>query len=124
MRVFYSSKSARNVRTGRKCVVSFQKIAPFKIVPAENGNTWVEMDEKGCSPQEISAMVLRRMKETAMEYVGGSVEQAVNTVPAYFNDAQRLGPERSRASKFSVSSTSRSQRPLPTTSIRMKTRKS
>ena len=78
---------------GRKCdaeeVVSFQKIAPFKIVPAENGDAWIEIDGKACSPQELSAMILARMKETAMEYVGGAVDQAVITVPAYFNDAQR-----------------------------------
>ena len=70
-------------------VESFAKIAPFQIVAAENGDAWVEIDGKSCSPQELSAMVLLRMKETAMEFLGESIEQAVITVPAYFNDAQR-----------------------------------
>jgi molecular chaperone DnaK len=70
-------------------VQAFAKVAPFKIVAAENGDAWVEIDGKPCSPQEISAMVLSRMKVTAEEFLGESVEQAVITVPAYFNDAQR-----------------------------------
>ena len=70
-------------------VASFANIAPFKIAPAENGDAWVEIDGKPCSPQEISAMVLTRMRETASEFLGEPVDQAVITVPAYFNDAQR-----------------------------------
>ena len=70
-------------------VQSFAKIAPFRIVGADNGDAWVEIDGKACSPQEISAMVLTRMRETASEFLGEPVEQAVITVPAYFNDAQR-----------------------------------
>lgn len=70
-------------------VQAFLKVAPFKIVAAENGDAWVEIDGKPCSPQEISAMVLARMKVTAEEFLGETVEQAVITVPAYFNDAQR-----------------------------------
>ena len=70
-------------------VQSFAKVAPFKIVGAENGDAWVEIDGKACSPQGISAMVLTRMRETASEFLGEPVEQAVITVPAYFNDAQR-----------------------------------
>jgi molecular chaperone DnaK len=70
-------------------VQAFAKVAPFKIVAAENGDAWVEIDGEPCSPQEISAMVLSRMKVTAEEFLGESVEQAVITVPAYFNDAQR-----------------------------------
>ncbi len=70
-------------------VQSFAKIAPFKIVGAENGDAWVEIDGKACSPQEISAMILNRMRETASEFLGSPVDQAVITVPAYFNDAQR-----------------------------------
>jgi len=70
-------------------VQSFAKVAPFKIVAAENGDAWVEIDGKPCSPQELSAMVLKRMKITAQEFLGEPVEQAVITVPAYFNDAQR-----------------------------------
>ena len=70
-------------------VEAFSKIAPFKIVPAENGDAWVEVDGKPCSPQEISAMILSRMKETAQDFLGETIERAVITVPAYFNDAQR-----------------------------------
>jgi molecular chaperone DnaK len=70
-------------------VESFARIAPFKIVGAENGDAWVEINGKACSPQEISAMILARMKETASEFLGEPVCQAVITVPAYFNDAQR-----------------------------------
>ena len=70
-------------------VQAFAKVAPFKIVAADNGDAWVEIDGKACSPQEIAAMVLTRMKITAQEYLGEPVEQAVITVPAYFNDAQR-----------------------------------
>ena len=70
-------------------VQAFAKIAPFKIVAAENGDAWVEINGKSCSPQELSAMVLLRMKETAQDFIGELVEQAVITVPAYFNDAQR-----------------------------------
>ena len=78
---------------GRKAdadeVQAFAKIAPFKIVAADNGDAWVEINGRACSPQEISAMVLARMRDTAMEFLGEPVDQAVITVPAYFNDAQR-----------------------------------
>ena len=70
-------------------VQAFAKVAPFKIVAAENGDAWVEINGKPCSPQELSAMVLKRMKITAQEFLGEPVDQAVITVPAYFNDAQR-----------------------------------
>jgi molecular chaperone DnaK len=70
-------------------VQAFAKIAPFKIVAAQNGDAWVDINGRACSPQEISAMVLARMRDTAMEFLGEPVDQAVITVPAYFNDAQR-----------------------------------
>ena len=70
-------------------VRSFCKIAPFKVEAAENGDAWVYAGKRPCSPQEISALVLRKMKETASEYLGEPVEEAVITVPAYFNDSQR-----------------------------------
>ena len=62
---------------------------PYKIVRAGNGDAWVEIDGKNYSPSQISAFILQKMKETAEAYLGDKVEQAVITVPAYFNDAQR-----------------------------------
>ncbi len=64
-------------------------LVPFKIVNAENGDAWVQVDGKKYSPSEVSAMILTKMKETAESYLGEPVTQAVITVPAYFNDSQR-----------------------------------
>jgi molecular chaperone DnaK len=64
-------------------------LVPYKIVKGDNGDAWVEVDGKKYSPSQISAMILQKMKETAEAYLGEKVEQAVITVPAYFNDAQR-----------------------------------
>jgi molecular chaperone DnaK len=64
-------------------------LVPYKIVPGENGDAWVEARGKRYSPSQISAFVLTKMKETAESYLGEKVAQAVITVPAYFNDAQR-----------------------------------
>lgn len=63
--------------------------APYKIVKADNGDAWVEIKGEKKSPQQISADILRKMKKTAEDYLGYSVSEAVITVPAYFNDAQR-----------------------------------
>jgi molecular chaperone DnaK len=65
------------------------KIAPYKIIKADNGDAWVECRGKKYSPQEISAIVLQKMKQTAEDYLGEKVSEAVITVPAYFNDSQR-----------------------------------
>jgi len=70
-------------------VQSFVAHAPFGIEAAENGDAWVRVEDKLCSPQEISAIVLAKMKETASEFLGEPLSDAVITVPAYFNDAQR-----------------------------------
>jgi molecular chaperone DnaK len=67
----------------------FLEIAPFAVVEAENGDAWVRVQDKGRSPQEISSVVLQKMRETASEFLGEPVADAVITVPAYFNDAQR-----------------------------------
>ncbi|WP_420960463.1 molecular chaperone DnaK [Brucella sp. IR073] len=64
-------------------------LVPYKIVKGDNGDAWVEVHGKKYSPSQISAMILQKMKETAEAYLGEKVEQAVITVPAYFNDAQR-----------------------------------
>src|ERR1700734_3930877 len=64
-------------------------MVPYKIVPNKTGDAWVEVRGKQYSPSQISAFILQKMKETAEAYVGGAVTQAIITVPAYFNDAQR-----------------------------------
>ena len=74
----YDSKEVTKMRT----------VVPFNIVKATNGDAWVKID-KDYSPQQISAMILEKMKETAEEYLGEKVTDAVITVPAYFNDSQR-----------------------------------
>ncbi|HEX2257107.1 MAG TPA: Hsp70 family protein, partial [Afifellaceae bacterium] len=66
-----------------------QELVPYKIVRADNGDAWVDVDGQKYSPSQISAFILQKMKETAESYLGETVEKAVITVPAYFNDAQR-----------------------------------
>jgi molecular chaperone DnaK len=64
-------------------------MVPYRIIPGPNGDAWVEVKGKKHSPSQISAFILTKMKETAEAFLGQKVEQAVITVPAYFNDAQR-----------------------------------
>jgi len=64
-------------------------LMPYKIVAADNGDAWVEVRGKQISAQQVSADILRKMKKTAEDYLGEAVTEAVITVPAYFNDAQR-----------------------------------
>ncbi len=64
-------------------------VLPYKIVAGENDDAWVSIDDKKYSPSQISAMILQKMKETAEKFLGKPVKEAVITVPAYFNDAQR-----------------------------------
>jgi len=64
-------------------------LMPYKIAAADNGDAWVEVRGNRMAPQQISADVLRKMKKTAEDYLGEAVTEAVITVPAYFNDAQR-----------------------------------
>ncbi len=64
-------------------------LMPYKIAPADNGDAWVEVRGNKLAPQQVSADVLRKMKKTAEDYLGEAVTEAVITVPAYFNDAQR-----------------------------------
>jgi molecular chaperone DnaK len=66
-----------------------KKLVPYKIVDGGNGDAWVEAGDEKYSPSQISAFILQKMKETAESYLGENVTQAVITVPAYFNDAQR-----------------------------------
>ncbi len=64
-------------------------MVPYKIVGADNGDAWVQVNDKSMAPPEISARVLMKMKKTAEDYLGEEVKEAVVTVPAYFNDSQR-----------------------------------
>jgi molecular chaperone DnaK len=86
-RTIYSIKRFMGRR--RKEVASEEKLVPYKIVGAPDEPAMVEIDGKRYAPPEISAMVLRKLKEAAEAYLGHTVRKAVITVPAYFNDAQR-----------------------------------
>jgi len=66
-----------------------KKLVPYEIVKGDNGDAWVQAQGQKYSPSQISAFILQKMKETAESYLGEKVEQAVITVPAYFNDSQR-----------------------------------
>ncbi len=70
-------------------VRAFREIAPFEIEAAPNGDAWVRVDGRAYSPQEMSAMVLNKMKDTVADFLGEAVIDAVITVPAYFDDSQR-----------------------------------
>ncbi len=72
-----------------KYIQEDMKSAPYGIVKAENGDAWVEVDGNKMAPPQISAEILKKMKKTAEDYLGGKVDGAVVTVPAYFNDSQR-----------------------------------
>ena len=66
-----------------------RQIVPYQIVPAANADAWIHVRDRDYSPQEISAYLLTRLKETAEDYLGAEVTEAVITVPAYFDDSQR-----------------------------------
>jgi molecular chaperone DnaK len=70
-------------------VVREKSIVPYRVVKTSNGDAYVDAQGKNYSPPEISSFILRKMKQTAEDYLGGEVTQAVITVPAYFNDSQR-----------------------------------
>lgn len=65
------------------------KMVPFRIVPADNGDAWIDVNGRKMAPPEVSARILMKMKKTAEDYLGETVTEAVITVPAYFNDSQR-----------------------------------
>lgn len=88
-RTFFAVKRLIGRRYDDPMVAKDKELVPYKIVKAPNGDAWVEADGKKYSPSQISAFILQKMKETAEAYLGQKVEQAVITVPAYFNDAQR-----------------------------------
>ena len=88
-RTFFAVKRLVGRRYDDPMVEKDKKLVPYKIVKASNGDAWVEADAKTYSPSQVSAFILQKMKETAEAHLGSKVEQAVITVPAYFNDAQR-----------------------------------
>jgi len=88
-RTFFAVKRLIGRRFDDPTVTKDKSLVPYQIVRADNGDAWVEADSKKYSPSQISAFILQKMKETAESYLGETVEKAVITVPAYFNDAQR-----------------------------------
>src|SRR5215212_1492941 len=145
---FFAIKRLIGRRMEDPMVSKDMDLVPYKIVPGDNGDAWVESRGKKYAPSQISAFILQKMKETAEAYLGETVDQAVITVPAYFNDSQRqatkdagriaglevlriineptaAAPSTSRCSK-SATACSRSNRPTATLSsaARISTRRS
>jgi len=89
LNTFFAIKRLIGRRYDDPMVEKDKNLVPYKIVKGPNGDAWVEAHGKTYSPQQISAFVLQKMKETAEAKLGEKVTQAVITVPAYFNDAQR-----------------------------------
>ncbi|WP_237213832.1 molecular chaperone DnaK [Falsiroseomonas oryziterrae] len=89
MNTLYAVKRLIGRRYEDPMVAKDKGLVPYSIVRAPNGDAWVEVDGKPYAPQQVSAFILTKMKETAEAYLGEKVSQAVITVPAYFNDAQR-----------------------------------
>ncbi len=88
-RTLYAIKRLIGRRFDDPVVKKDMDMVPYKIIRADNGDAWVEVDGKKLAPQQISAEVLIKMKKTAEDYLGQEVKSAVITVPAYFNDSQR-----------------------------------
>ncbi len=86
---FFAVKRLIGRRYDDPMVEKDKHLVPYKIVRGPNGDAWVEVDGEKYSPAQISAFILQKMKETAEAFLGTTVDQAVITVPAYFNDAQR-----------------------------------
>ncbi len=86
---FYAIKRLVGRRFEDAEVEKMKKLAPFAIIKGDNGDAWVEVRGKKSSPPEVSADILKKIKQDAEKYIGSPVTQAVITVPAYFNDAQR-----------------------------------
>ncbi len=88
-RTLYAVKRLIGRKFDEKAVQKDIGMVPYKIIKADNGDAWVEVDGKKMAPPEVSARILMKMKSTAEDYLGETVEEAVITVPAYFNDSQR-----------------------------------
>ncbi len=89
LNTFFAIKRLVGRRFDDPMVAKDKGLVPYEIVKADNGDAWVQSHSKKYSPSQISAFTLQKMKETAESYLGHEVTQAVITVPAYFNDAQR-----------------------------------
>jgi molecular chaperone DnaK len=88
-RTIYDIKRLIGKKYNSDRVEHYRQTLPYKIIENTNGDAWVSVNGQEFSPQEISAMILRKMKQTAEDYFGEEITEAVITVPAYFNDAQR-----------------------------------
>jgi molecular chaperone DnaK len=88
-RTVFAAKRLIGRRFDSDEVQRFKRVSPFEVEASENGDAAIRLGDRLRAPQEISAIVLAKMKEIAAEFVGGPIDEAVVTVPAYFNDAQR-----------------------------------
>jgi molecular chaperone DnaK len=88
-RTVFAAKRLIGRRQDTEEVRRFASIAPFGVEPSPKGDAWIKVGDRLCSPEEISAVVLSKMREIAADFAGGDVADAVITVPAYFDDAQR-----------------------------------
>src|SRR5262245_31204192 len=88
-RTVYAAKRLIGRRFDSDEVQRFKSSAPFGVVASDNGDAWIQLGDRTRAPQEISAIVLAKMREVAADFVGEPITEAVVTVPAYFNDAQR-----------------------------------
>ena len=88
-RTVYDIKRLIGHKFNSDIVARLRKTMPYEVIEATNGDAWIEVNGQEFSPQEISALILKKMKQTAEDYFGEEITEAVITVPAYFNDAQR-----------------------------------
>ena len=89
MNTLFAVKRLIGRRYNDPAVAKDKELVPYEIVKGDNGDAWVMVEGEKYSPSQVSAMILQKMKETAEDYLGETVTEAVVTVPAYFNDAQR-----------------------------------
>lgn len=88
-RTVYGAKRLMGRKYRSEDVTELRRMLPYKLVENVNGDCWVSIEGQSFSPQEVSAMILKKMKDTAEDYFGVEISEAVITVPAYFDDAQR-----------------------------------
>ena len=88
-KTIFAMKRLIGRRADDAAISGFADLVPFEVKPAKNGDAWIAVDGEDFSPSQMSSFVLRKLKEDAEAFLGETVDQAVITVPAYFNDAQR-----------------------------------